>query len=100
MRAASLRQPEEDLIETAVNRCHARLSGTAVFLASAPKGVPLALTQFVKHNHVLHQRVVLVTVLIEESPRIPTRIAPRSSKSSRASPRDPALRLHAVSDDL
>jgi KUP system potassium uptake protein len=65
-----LRQPEEDLVETAVNRCHARLSGTAVFLASAANGVPLALTQFVKHNHVLHQRVVLVTVLIEESPRI------------------------------
>jgi len=66
-----LRQPEEDLIETAVNKCHARLSGTAVFLASAPNGVPLALTQFVKHNHVLHQRVVLVTVQIEELPRIP-----------------------------
>ena len=66
----NLRQPEEDLIETAVNRCHARLPGTAVFLASSPKGVPLALTQFVKHNHVLHQRVLLVTVLIEESPRI------------------------------
>ncbi len=66
----NLRQPEEDLIETAVNRCHARLSGTAVFLASSPNGVPLALTQFVKHNHVLHQRVVLVTVLIEEAPRI------------------------------
>jgi K+ transporter len=45
-----LRQPEEDLIETAVTKCHARLSGTAVFLASAPNGVPLALTQFVKHN--------------------------------------------------
>jgi KUP system potassium uptake protein len=66
-----LRQPEEDLIETAVDKCHARLSGTAVFLASAPNGVPLALTQFVKHNHCLHQRVVLVTVLIAESPRIP-----------------------------
>lgn len=65
-----LRQPEEDLIETAVSRCHARLDGTAVFLASATNGVPLALTQFVKHNHVLHQRVVLVTVLIEESPRV------------------------------
>src|SRR6195256_1105319 len=65
-----LRQPEEDLIETAVNKCHARLPGTAVFLASAANGVPLALTEFVKHNHVLHQRVVLVTVLIEESPRI------------------------------
>jgi KUP system potassium uptake protein len=67
----NLRQPEEDLIETAVSRCHARLSGTSVFLASAPNGVPLALTQFVKHNHCLHQRVVLVTVLIAESPRIP-----------------------------
>jgi KUP system potassium uptake protein len=66
-----LRQPEEDLIETAVIKCHGRLEGTAVFLASAANGVPLALTQFVKHNHVLHQRVLLVTVLIEETPRIP-----------------------------
>src|SRR3954467_4217956 len=48
-----LRQPEEDLVETAVNRCRSRLPGTAVYLASTPKGVPLALTQFVKHNHVL-----------------------------------------------
>lgn len=67
----ALRQPEEDLIETAVSKCHTRLPGTAVFLASAPNGVPLALTQFVKHNHVLHQRVLLVTVLIAEAPRIP-----------------------------
>jgi KUP system potassium uptake protein len=66
----SLRQPEEDLIETAINKCRARLPGTAIFLASVPNGVPLALTQFVKHNHVLHERVLLVTVLIEESPRI------------------------------
>ncbi|MEA2893069.1 MAG: system potassium uptake protein [Bradyrhizobium sp.] len=65
-----LRQPEEDLVETAVTRCHARLPGAAVFLASAPNGVPLALTQFVKHNHVLHQRVLLVTVLIAEAPRV------------------------------
>jgi KUP system potassium uptake protein len=67
---ARLRQPEEDLIETAVSRCQARLPGTAVFLASAPNGVPLALTQFVKHNQVLHQRVLLATVVIEEAPRI------------------------------
>src|SRR6267154_3817061 len=67
---ARLRQPEEDLIETAVSRCQARLPGTAVFLASAAKGVPLALTQFVKHNQVLHQRIILVTVVIEEAPRI------------------------------
>jgi KUP system potassium uptake protein len=65
-----LRQPEEELIETAVNRCHARLPGTAVFLTSSRRGVPLALTQFVKHNHVLHERILLVTVQIEESPHI------------------------------
>lgn len=67
---SKLRQPEEDLIETAIGKCHARLPGTAIFLASTAKGVPLALTQFVKHNRCLHQRVLLVTVLIEESPRI------------------------------
>jgi KUP system potassium uptake protein len=66
-----LRQPEEDLIETAINKCRARLTRTAVFLASTPKGVPLALTQFVKHNQCLHERVLLVTVLIAERPRIP-----------------------------
>jgi KUP system potassium uptake protein len=68
---ARLRQPEEDLIETAVNQCRARLPGTAVFLASMPKGVPLALTQFVRHNRVLHERVLLVTVQIEEVPHVP-----------------------------
>ena len=67
---AKLRQPEEDLIETAIDRCQARLPGTAVFLASAPRGVPLALKQFIKHNRVLHQRVLLATVVIEEAPRI------------------------------
>ena len=65
-----MRQPEEDLVETAVSKCQTRLPGTAVFLSSKPNGVPLALTQFVKHNHVLHQRVVIVTVVIEEVPRI------------------------------
>ncbi len=68
---ARLRQPEEDLIETAVNKCRARLPGTAAFLASMPKGVPLALTQFVRHNRVLHERVLLVTVLIEDVPHVP-----------------------------
>src|SRR5882724_7193681 len=65
-----LRQPEDELIETAVSKCHARLPGTAVFLASSANGVPLALTQFIRHNHVMHQRILLLTVVIEEEPRI------------------------------
>ena len=65
-----LRQPEDELIETAVSKCQARLPGTAVFLASSANGVPLALTQFIRHNHVMHQRILLLTVVIEEEPRI------------------------------
>jgi KUP system potassium uptake protein len=65
-----LRQPEAALIETATSGCQARLPGTAVFLASAANGVPLALTQFIRHNHVMHQRIILLTVSIEETPRI------------------------------
>jgi KUP system potassium uptake protein len=41
-----------------------------VFLASAANGVPLALTQFIRHNHVMHERIILLTVVIEETPRI------------------------------
>jgi len=66
----NLRQPVEDLIETATSGCQARLPGTAVFLASAANGVPLALTQFIRHNHVMHERIILLTVVIEEAPRI------------------------------
>ena len=65
-----LRQPEAELIETATSGYQARLPGTAVFLASATNGVPLALTQFIRHNHVMHEHVILLTVLIEETPRI------------------------------
>jgi KUP system potassium uptake protein len=65
-----LRQPESDLIETATSKCQARLPGTAVFLSSAPKGVPLALTQFIRHNHIMHRSILLLTVIIEERPYV------------------------------
>ncbi len=67
----NLRQPEDSLIEGLLQKSSVRLPGTSVFLASSPHGVPLALTHFVKHNHALHEHVVLVTVLIEERPRLP-----------------------------
>jgi KUP system potassium uptake protein len=39
-----------------------RVSGTAVFMTSSKEGVPPALLHNLKHNQVLHERVVLVTV--------------------------------------
>ncbi len=48
-----------------------RVSGTAVFMASTAEGVPSALLHNIKHNKVLHERVVILTVIIEEIPYVP-----------------------------
>lgn len=46
----------------------ARVPGTAVFMASTNVGVPSALLHNIKHNKVLHQRVVILTVAIQDMP--------------------------------
>jgi KUP system potassium uptake protein len=47
-----------------------RVSGTAVFMASNPGGVPPVLLHHLKHNKMLHQRVLLVSVVNEEIPSV------------------------------
>ena len=47
-----------------------RVPGTAVFLTSNPNGVPNALLHNMKHNKVVHERLVLLTVTPEEIPRL------------------------------
>ena len=48
-----------------------RVSGTAVFLSSTREGVPPALLHNVKHNKVLHARVIITTIVIGKVPHIP-----------------------------
>ncbi len=48
-----------------------RVGGTAVFMAGSPTGTPLALLHNLKHNRVLHERVVLLTITTEEDARVP-----------------------------
>jgi KUP system potassium uptake protein len=48
-----------------------RAPGTAVFMDSNPSGIPRTLLHNLKHNKVLHERVILLTVITEEVPRIP-----------------------------
>lgn len=45
-----------------------RVPGTAVFMTSSPDGVPHALLHNLKHNKVLHERVILLTVKIADVP--------------------------------
>jgi KUP system potassium uptake protein len=47
-----------------------RVSGTAIFLTTNPEGIPHTLLHNLKHNKVLHERVVLMTLKIEDVPRI------------------------------
>ena len=48
-----------------------RVPGTAVFMTSSPEGVPHALLHNLKHNKVLHERIILLTVKIMDSPYLP-----------------------------
>ena len=48
-----------------------RVPGTAVFLTATLEGVPHALLHNLNHNKVLHERVVLLTVLSEDYPHVP-----------------------------
>lgn len=48
-----------------------RVSGTAVFLTGDPYSAPTSLMHNLKHNRVLHERNILLTIKTEEKPRIP-----------------------------
>ena len=48
-----------------------RVPGTAVFMTSSSEGVPHALLHNLKHNKVLHERIVLLTVKIADVPFVP-----------------------------
>jgi KUP system potassium uptake protein len=47
-----------------------RVPGTAVFMTSTPEGVPHALLHNLKHNRVLHERVILLTVKVSDMPYV------------------------------
>lgn len=47
-----------------------RVPGTAVFMTSSAQGVPHALLHNLKHNKVLHERIILLTVKIADVPYV------------------------------
>jgi KUP system potassium uptake protein len=65
-----LRQSVEQFIAAIRVNPPYRLPGTAIVLGRLTQGVPLPLTQNLKHNHVLHEHVLLVAVTIAEIPRV------------------------------
>ena len=47
-----------------------RVPGTAIFLTAAKSGVPSALLHNIKHNKIIHERVVVLTVVTEQMPHV------------------------------
>jgi KUP system potassium uptake protein len=47
-----------------------RVSGTAVFLTGDPAAAPTSLMHNLKHNRVLHERNIILTIKTEEVPRV------------------------------
>jgi len=62
--------PMKDLAEILKHRAPHRVAGTAVFLTSDPDVAPVALMHNLKHNKVLHEKNVILTVSTAETPRV------------------------------
>jgi len=68
LRASSL--PLKLFLEDVERDPPIRVPGTAVFLYGNAEGTPLALLHNLKHNKVLHKRIVILTILTEEVPHV------------------------------
>lgn len=59
-----------DVFLKSVGERVSRVAGTSVFLASTTDGVPPGLLHNLKHNHILHDRVVILTVANKGIPHV------------------------------
>lgn len=62
--------PIEDFIRNVKSHPPLRVSGTAIFMTSTLDIAPPALIHNIKHNKVLHETIVLMTVVVREVPHV------------------------------
>jgi len=63
-------KPVRDFVEELKREPPVRVAGTAIFLDAKASGIPRALLNNIKFNRVMHERVVLLTVVTREQPRM------------------------------
>jgi KUP system potassium uptake protein len=61
----------QDLIRMLEKSKPIRVAGTAVYLTTSPEVAPSAFMHNLKHNKVMHERVLLMSVKTEDTPRVP-----------------------------
>ena len=64
------REPLDDFLERLAALPTPRVPGTAVFLTGSKTEAPSLLVHHLEHNRVLHERVILVTVMIDDVPSV------------------------------
>jgi KUP system potassium uptake protein len=69
-RVESYTEPLDTFLRQIAEDPPVRVPGTAVFMTGRQHGAPAMLLHHLTHNQVLHERVVLLTVVIEEIPRV------------------------------
>jgi KUP system potassium uptake protein len=70
MARLEVRLRSKQFIERIMSEKPTRIPGTAVVLGRMTQGVPLALSQNLKFNRVLHEHVLLAAVTMTETPRV------------------------------
>jgi KUP system potassium uptake protein len=63
--------PLKPFIESLTAHPPARVAGTAIFMTSQPESVPHALLHNLKHNKVLHDQTVFLTIITHDVPVVP-----------------------------
>jgi KUP system potassium uptake protein len=64
-------KPVRDFLEDLKTDPPVRVMGTAVFLDPKASGIPRALLNNIKFNRVMHERVILLTIVTRDVPRVP-----------------------------
>jgi KUP system potassium uptake protein len=65
-----MRQREGEFVEWVLENPPVRLPGAAAIFTAGTSGIPLALTHHIRHNRVLHERVLLVSTVSSDAPRV------------------------------
>jgi KUP system potassium uptake protein len=67
---SKLRQREDEFIAWVLASSPIRLPGAAAIFTASSTGIPLALTHHLRHNRVLHERVLLIASISSDVPRV------------------------------
>jgi KUP system potassium uptake protein len=59
-----------DLVKRLESNPPPRVPGTAIFLTGDPAGAPSALLHNLKHNKIIHERNIILTIRTEQTPRV------------------------------